>query len=77
NPDESDVEVEDHNHAGRMNLSKVGKERDLFLGNEAGKYYICGPDSSMMDMKNSLRIYGVDGGTIKLELFGTDGLPRG
>ncbi|TKA65086.1 hypothetical protein B0A49_06188 [Cryomyces minteri] len=64
-------------NVGRMNLSKLDKERDLFLGNEAAEYHTCGSESFRMDMKKSLRTYGGDGGRIKLELYGTGGLPRG
>lgn len=63
-------------HVGRMNLDKLDKERDLFLGDGATEFYICGPTQFMLDMEARLKEYGVGPDRIKMELFGTGGVPR-
>ncbi|KAG7284998.1 hypothetical protein NEMBOFW57_009616 [Staphylotrichum longicolle] len=55
----------------RMDLAKLDKERDLFLGNAAAEYYICGPEPFMVDVRQTLVTMGVDKSRIFLELFAT------
>ncbi|KAF2812349.1 flavohemo protein [Mytilinidion resinicola] len=62
---------------GRMDLGALDREKDLFLGDERAEYFICGPEGFMVDVETKLKAYGVDAGRIKMELFGTGGVPRG
>ena len=55
----------------RMDLAKLDKERDLFLGNAAAEYYICGPEAFMVDVRQTLVAMGVDKSRVFLELFAT------
>lgn len=71
-----DVHGVDYHHEGRMNLDKVDEEKDLFLGDKGTEYYICGPTQFMLDMEAKLKGYGVGQDRIKMELFGTGGVPR-
>ena len=71
-----DVYGVDYHHEGRMNLDKVDEEKDLFLGDKGTEYYICGPTQFMLDMEAKLKGYGVGQDRIKMELFGTGGVPR-
>ena len=60
----------DHDNC-RMDLSQVDKDKDLFAGNAAAEYYICGPERFMMDTRRTLESMGVDRDRIRLELFST------
>ncbi|KAF2493408.1 putative flavohemoglobin [Lophium mytilinum] len=64
-------------HGGRMELGELDKEKELFLGDERAEYFVCGPAQFMLDVETKLKGYGVDAGRIKMELFGTGGVPRG
>ncbi|KAL2129698.1 hypothetical protein VTI74DRAFT_7428 [Chaetomium olivicolor] len=55
----------------RMDLAKLDKERDLFLGNDKAEYFICGPEPFMVDVRRTLVGMGVDKSRIFLELFAT------
>ncbi|KAK3942776.1 globin-like protein [Diplogelasinospora grovesii] len=67
---------EDHTYdcIGRMDLSKLNGEQDLFLSHSGTEYYICGPEQFMVDMGTYLRGQGVPGSRIKCELFSTGDL---
>ena len=54
----------------RLDLSKLGAEGDLFLDNDRAEYFICGPDSFMVDMKKALIGLGVAEERVILEVFG-------
>ncbi|RDW65194.1 flavohemoprotein [Coleophoma crateriformis] len=69
NPSDKDVLGETYQHAGRVSLAALDKEKDLFLGTEA-EYYICGPESFMADIKRDLIENGVVESRINLESFG-------
>jgi nitric oxide dioxygenase len=75
-PRAEDVQGKDYDHEGRMDLSKLDEEEELFLTNPETEYYICGPTAFMVDMEKALMGYGVNSERIKMELFGTGGIPR-
>ncbi|EAW13463.1 flavohemoprotein [Aspergillus clavatus NRRL 1] len=74
-PAQDDKKGEDYHHAGRVDLS-VFADADLFLDNAAAEYYVCGPDLFMTDMLKNLTAKGVSEDRVKLELFGTGGVPH-
>ncbi|KAJ4291250.1 hypothetical protein N0V88_006251 [Collariella sp. IMI 366227] len=59
----------------RMDLAKLDKEKDLFLGNEKAEYFLCGPEPFMVDTRATLVSMGVDQNRIFLELFDTGDVP--
>jgi nitric oxide dioxygenase len=75
-PSNKHVQGRDFDYAGRMDLSKLDKEKELFVGDPKTQYYVCGPTEFMTDMEKSLKSYGVDPARIRMELFGTGGVPR-
>ncbi|PLB44856.1 flavohemo protein [Aspergillus steynii IBT 23096] len=74
-PTEADKQGSDFDHAGRVDLSKLDDEKDLFLDDQSTEYYVCGPEGFMGAMKAGLVGKGVSGDRIKMELFGTGGVP--
>lgn len=75
-PKKEHVQGKDYDHEGRMDLSKLDKEEELFITNPATEYYVCGPTAFMVDMEKALVGYGVGSDRVKMELFGTGGIPR-
>lgn len=65
----------DYHHVGRVDLSKLDP-KDLFLDNPKTEYYACGPEAFMTDMAAALTSRGVGPERIKMELFGTGGVPQ-
>jgi nitric oxide dioxygenase len=55
----------------RLDLAKLDKDRDLFLGDARAEYFICGPEAFMVDVRGALAASGVDPSRIFLELFET------
>ncbi|KAJ5301540.1 hypothetical protein PENANT_c002G09032 [Penicillium antarcticum] len=74
-PSAEDKEGVDYHHAGRVNLQKIDK-KDLFLDDAKAQYFICGPEKFMTDMESHLKGQGVSTDRIKMELFGTGGVPH-
>ncbi|KAL4787107.1 globin-like protein [Aspergillus varians] len=74
NPTDSDKQGSTYTHAGRVDLSKLDADKDLFLSNPATEYFICGPTEFMIVTKNALTAQGVDDARIHMELFGTGGV---
>jgi len=64
-----------HN-AGKLDLSKLDKQEELFVHNPRTEYYICGPTGFMLEIDRALVRYGVDSSRIKMELFGVGVMPR-
>ncbi|MGL5976571.1 MAG: NO-inducible flavohemoprotein, partial [Aeromonas sobria] len=64
-PEASDVQVEDYDLAGTMDLAAV-KER---ITPEA-HYYFCGPLGFMQEIKRQLLAVGVPAGQLHYEVFG-------
>lgn len=75
-PRESDVEGNDYQFTGRMNLNRLNAVEDLFIHNPKAEYYICGPVGFMADMTRYLEKQGIEGGRIKTEFFGTGEIPK-
>ncbi|KAJ5550210.1 hypothetical protein N7535_001852 [Penicillium sp. DV-2018c] len=75
NPSEADKEGVDYHHIGRVDLTKLD-DQDLFLDDPKAEYYICGPEKFMTDVQSTLQAKGVSAGRIKMELFGTGGVPH-
>lgn len=65
----------DYHHAGRVDLKKL-EPQSLHLDNPTTQYYICGPEAFMTDMSAALTERGVGSDRIKMELFGTGGVPH-
>lgn len=63
----------DFEHIGRVDLDKCEGRKDLFLDDTSAKYYVCGPNAFMSQMKDQLLRYGVQSGRIQVEEFGTGG----
>lgn len=72
---EEDKEGVDYHHVGRVDLAKLS-EKELFLDDDTTEYYICGPEKFMTHIESSLKSKGVSANRIKMELFGTGGVPQ-
>lgn len=60
---------------GRVDLGKIDREV-LFTDHAETQYFLCGPTQFIMDMEKTLKRYGVPADRVKMELFGTGGVPR-
>ena len=60
----------DYEWNGRVDLSKCDAQKDLFLGNDTAKYYVCGPSAFMLKLKGQLLDHGVQPNRIWTEYFG-------
>lgn len=65
----------DYDVQGRIDLSKMDVNKDLFLDNAQTEFYICGPTAFMNEMANGLKERGVTSERVHTELFGTGGVP--
>ncbi|KAB8073061.1 globin-like protein [Aspergillus leporis] len=65
----------DFDYEGRVDVAKLDKTKDLFLEDDKTEYYICGPDKFMTSTRAGLKAVGVSDDRIKMELFGTGGVP--
>jgi nitric oxide dioxygenase len=74
-PQEGEVEGLDYDFKGRVDLDRLGKDT-LFCDNEKTLYFTCGPTQFMLDVEAKLTSYGVSSERVKMELFGTGGVPR-
>jgi nitric oxide dioxygenase len=74
-PQAADKEGVDYDHVGRVDLGKLA-DQGLFLDDVKTEYYICGPDKFMTDIESSLKAKGVSADRIKMETFGTGGVPH-
>ncbi|KAJ4414342.1 hypothetical protein N0V85_003191 [Neurospora sp. IMI 360204] len=55
----------------RLDLTKLDGERDLHLADKRTEYYICGPETFMVETRKVLVGLGVDRSNVHLELFAT------
>ncbi|KAK1776215.1 globin-like protein [Copromyces sp. CBS 386.78] len=55
----------------RMDLSKLDGARDLHLADKRTDYYICGPETFMVEIRKVLVGLGVERSKVHLELFAT------
>ena len=74
-PSAEDKPGVDYHHAGRIDLGKLDAQ-SLYLDNPKTEYYVCGPEVFMTDMTKALTERGVGADRIKMELFGTGGVPH-
>ncbi|USP81549.1 globin-like protein [Curvularia clavata] len=74
-PSEEDMQGRDYDIKGRVDLDRVGSKH-LHTDNNSTLYYLCGPTSFMLDVEAKLKSYGVPSERVKMELFGTGGVPR-
>lgn len=58
---------------GRMSLAKVDSSL-LHEDNNETQYYVCGPESFMVDMSRALKEHGIDNDRVHAEVFGSGGL---
>ncbi|KZT03605.1 globin-like protein [Laetiporus sulphureus 93-53] len=75
-PAPEDVRSMHYHHAGRMDLGKLDREKDLFVSDKRTQYFVCGPVSFMVDMERVLKGYGIEEGRVHVELYGTGGVPK-
>jgi len=75
NPTEGEVQGQDYSIKGRVNLDQVDRKY-LHTDNNKTQYYCCGPTQFMLDVEAKLKSYGVSNERVKMELFGTGGVPR-
>jgi nitric oxide dioxygenase len=54
-----------------IDLAKLDREKDLYLGDERAEYFVCGPEPFMIAIRRHLMGWGVDKKRINLELFAT------
>ncbi|KAJ4991966.1 Flavohemoprotein 1 [Stagonosporopsis vannaccii] len=74
-PKEGEVQGQDYDTKGRVDLDNVAK-KVLFTDDERTLYFTCGPERFMLDVEAKLKAYGVPAERVKMELFGTGGVPR-
>ena len=70
---EDDRQGVDYHFRGRMSLDKLDADQDLCINDSSTESLICGPENLMANIARVLRGFGVNGGRIKMELFGTGG----
>ncbi|KAF6232720.1 hypothetical protein HO173_009159 [Letharia columbiana] len=73
---QDDVEGVDYHFTGRMSLNKLDTDHDIFIHDPRAEYYICGPENLMADIARYLEGQGVESKRIKIEVFGTEEIPR-
>lgn len=74
-PREGEVQGQHYDIKGRIDLNKVDK-KVLFTDNDKTLYFTCGPEQFMLDVEAQLKTYGVPADRVRMELFGTGGVPR-
>jgi nitric oxide dioxygenase len=72
-PVESDQAGKDYHHVGRIDLRRLGMQKDLFIDDLNTRYYICGPSPFLETVKRSLLSQGVTSTRINMEIFGAGG----
>ena len=65
----------DYDFQGRIDLSKLDANKDLFLDAPDTQYYVCGPTAFMNDVDSGLKAQGVAADRVHMEAFGTGGVP--
>ncbi|OTA76303.1 hypothetical protein M434DRAFT_88089 [Hypoxylon sp. CO27-5] len=55
----------------RLDILALDRERDLFVHDRRTEYYICGPETFMLELRTKLTDLGVDKERVYLELFAT------
>ncbi|KAF1829530.1 globin-like protein [Decorospora gaudefroyi] len=74
-PVEGEVQGQHYDIEGRVDLDKIDRSY-LHTDNDKTRYYACGPLRFMLDVEAKLKSYGVPSERVKMELYGTGGVPR-
>ncbi|KAF2798498.1 globin-like protein [Melanomma pulvis-pyrius CBS 109.77] len=74
-PTKGEVQGQHYDVQGRLDLDKVSSEK-LFVDSDKTQYFVCGPTQFMLDVEAKLKSFGVPSERVKVELFGTGGVPR-
>ncbi|KAL1801741.1 hypothetical protein ACET3X_002083 [Alternaria dauci] len=74
-PREGEIQGRDYTIQGRVDLDKIDRKH-LHVDTDKTLYYCCGPTQFMLDVEAKLKSYGVPSERVKMELFGTGGVPR-
>ncbi|KAK6518099.1 hypothetical protein TWF506_005260 [Arthrobotrys conoides] len=61
---------------GKLDLPSLDRNTDLYLDNPNTQYFICGPDSFMVELKDILVGLGASADNVKYERFGTGDVVR-
>lgn len=72
--DKDKIGVDYHFGETRIDLEKLHREKDLFLGDQRAEYFICGPELFMIQTRKALMDKGVADERIRLEVFATGGV---
>ncbi|KAF2704588.1 globin-like protein [Pleomassaria siparia CBS 279.74] len=74
-PGKEEIQGQDYDVRGRLDLGQISSDK-LYLKSDETQYFVCGPTHFMLDVEASLQALGVPSERIKMELFGTGGVPR-
>lgn len=71
-----EVEGHDCHKQGRLQIGDLDTERDLLIDHDDALYFICGPESFMVETCSALKKLGVPEQRIRLEIFGIGATPK-
>lgn len=74
-PSADEKEGEDYHVRGPVVLEALEKNEQLFLDDASTQYFVCGPEGFMTSTARSLAGLGVTTDRVRMELFGTGGVP--
>ncbi|CRG91237.1 hypothetical protein PISL3812_08285 [Talaromyces islandicus] len=74
-PSADEKEGEDYHVKGPVVLEALDKNGQLFLDDASTQYFVCGPEGFMTSAARSLAGLGVTTDRVRMELFGTGGVP--
>lgn len=74
-PSTDEKEGEDYHVKGPVALEALDKNEQLFLDDASAQYFVCGPEGFMTSTARSLAALGVTTDRVRMELFGTGGVP--
>lgn len=74
-PEDKEVQGEHYDVQGRLDLNNLSKDL-IHANNQNTAYYTCGPTQFMLDIEAKLNAFGVPSERVKMELFGTGGVPH-
>jgi nitric oxide dioxygenase len=74
-PSADEKQGEDYHVRGPVVLEALDKNDQLFLNDASTQYFVCGPEGFMTSTARSLAALGVTTDRVRMELFGTGGVP--
>jgi nitric oxide dioxygenase len=74
-PGASEIQGEHFHEHGRLAIEALDEDQDLLLNNRDALYFICGPETFMLDNSVALERFGVPSSRIRLEVFGAGAIP--